>query len=223
MDLVLALDLMNGFVVHGRKGRRSTYRPLTWGMASTAEPSAYVREMKPRYLYIADLDRIEGVGSHDPVILDCSRMVDRCLVDRGSRFPGDALSAENVISVIGTETAGDDLFAYDGGFLSVDIMNGKAIPRGDDPLRILKVAEKAHFEGCIILNLGSVGTESGIPSLPLEEMRSVFSRTLYFGGGVGTLDDLRLLAGLGFDGAIIATAVHRGSIPLDMIRRGTFC
>jgi phosphoribosylformimino-5-aminoimidazole carboxamide ribotide isomerase len=223
MDLILALDLMKGSVVHGSKGQRSTYRPLTWGIASSAEPVAYVGEIKPRYLYIADLDRIEGTGSHDRAILDCCRMVDRCLVDRGSRTPQDALCAENVIPVIGTETAGDDLAAYGGGFLSVDIMDGKAIPRGEDPLRILEIAEISNFQGCIILNLGSVGTGSGIPSLPLEEMRSAFSRTLFYGGGVATLEDLHLLADLGFDGAIVATAVHRGAIPLDLIRRGRLC
>jgi phosphoribosylformimino-5-aminoimidazole carboxamide ribotide isomerase len=223
MDLILALDLMHGVVVHGKKGERSTYRPLTWGIASSAEPAAYVRDMKPRYLYIADLDRIGGVGSHDTAVLDCCRMVDRCLVDRGSRAPGDALCAGNAVPVIGTETAGDDLLAYEGGFLSVDIMDGRAIPRGGDPLRILEVAEEGRFEGCIILNLGSVGTESGIGSLPLGEMRRVFSRTLLYGGGVATLDDLRLLADLGFDGAIVATAVHRGAIPLELIRRGTLC
>lgn len=223
MDLILALDLMNGLVVHGKKGERSTYRPLTWGVASSAEPLAYVRDMKPRSLYIADLDRIEGVGSHDRTILDCCRMVDRCMVDRGSRSPGDAPGAGNMVPVIGTETAGDDLLAYEGGFLSVDIRDGKAIPRGKDPLQILEVAEEGRFEGCIILNLGSVGTESGIGSLPLGEMRDRFSRTLLYGGGVATLDDLRLLAGIGFDGAIVATAVHRGAIPLEMIRRGTLC
>lgn len=223
MDLILALDLMHGFVVHGKKGERSTYRPLTWGISPSAEPVAYVRALKPRFLYIADLDRIGGAGSHDAAVLDCSSMVERCWVDRGSRFPGDALCAANVVPVIGTETAGDDLLAYEGGFLSVDILNGTAIPGGEDPLRILELAERGSFEGCIILNLGSVGTESGIASLPLEEMRDVFSRTLLYGGGVASVADLRLLDALGFDGAIVATAVHRGAIPLDMIRRGTLC
>ncbi|MDG6257741.1 MAG: HisA/HisF-related TIM barrel protein [Methanomicrobiaceae archaeon] len=223
MDLILALDLMGGLVVHGSKGLRSTYRPLTWGIASSADPVAYVRELQPRHLYIADLDRIEGVGSHDQAILNCSRMVDRCFVDRGIRSPGDTVGAGSIVPVIGTETAGDDLTAYEGGFLSVDIMDGRAIPRGEDPLQLLAVAEEWYFEGCIILNLGSVGTESGIPSLPLEEMRAVFSRTLLFGGGVASLDDLALLADFGFDGAVVATAVHRGAIPLELIRRGRFC
>ncbi|HDR73109.1 MAG TPA: nickel transporter [Methanoculleus sp.] len=223
MDLILALDLMGGLVVHGSRGLRSTYRPLTWGIASSADPVAYVRELQPRDLYIADLDRIVGAGSHDQAILDCSQMVDRCFVDRGIRSPGEAVGAGSIVPVIGTETAGDDLMAYEGGFLSVDIMDGRAIPQGDDPLHLLGVADEGHFDGCIILNLGSVGTESGIPSLPLEEMRAVFSRTLLFGGGVASLDDLGLLADFGFDGAIVATAVHRGAIPLELIRRGRFC
>ena len=36
-------------------------------------------------------------------------------------------------------------------------------------------------------------------------------------------DSLDMLADAGFDGAIIATALHSGRIPLEWIRRGRVC
>jgi phosphoribosylformimino-5-aminoimidazole carboxamide ribotide isomerase len=224
MRLILAIDLMNGTVVHGAKGQRDTYAPLDWGLAASAEPEEYVKEMAPKYLYIADLDRIEGRGSHEDVIERCARLVECCYVDRGCTSAREYLHIGNVVNVVGTETGGAYLEDYTGGFLSVDIKGGRVIPDGADPVEMLAIAESLSFDGCIILNLGSVGTESGIfPQTVLETMRASYSGTLLYGGGVRGVDDIRYLTEAGFDGAIVATAVHHGAIPLAWIRRGSPC
>ena len=62
MELVLAMDLRRNLVVHGKSGLRATYKPLDWGASPTAEPLGYVRALAPKFLYIADLDRIECTG-----------------------------------------------------------------------------------------------------------------------------------------------------------------
>jgi phosphoribosylformimino-5-aminoimidazole carboxamide ribotide isomerase len=223
MNLILAVDLMGGLVVHGRKGERSTYAPLTWGAASSARPINYLLELSPRFAYIADLDRIEGTGSHDSVIEECAGMVECCYVDRGCRSPSDFLDLENVMNIVGTETGGEDLSLYPGGILSVDIKDGTVIPSNENPLMFLKKASKWNFEGCIILNLGSVGTEAGLDEMWLEDIRSAYPGSLLYGGGVGSPEDLYILNDSGFDGAIIATAVHNNRIPLEWVRRGTLC
>jgi phosphoribosylformimino-5-aminoimidazole carboxamide ribotide isomerase len=223
MELILAVDLRDGLVVHGVKGERSTYAPLNWGIASSADPIDYLCELAPRFIYIADLDRIEGRGNHDDTIRACAGMVERCYVDRGSRSPSDILGNGSILNVIGTETGGTDLSRYEKGFLSIDIREGRVIPNGEDPLALLKKAEHWSFEGCIILNLGSVGTGEGLIAEELEAMRATFSRTLLYGGGIAGEDDLGRLADTGFDGAIVATAIHRGAIPLEWIRRGQWC
>ena len=69
MDVVLAVDLKGGYVVHGCSGNRETYAPLTWGLSPSAEPSAYLAVMQPKYLYVADLDRIAMCGDHTEQIL----------------------------------------------------------------------------------------------------------------------------------------------------------
>ena len=223
MLLILAIDIMGGVVVHGARGERASYAPLTWGLASSAEPVKYVTEIAPEYIYIADLDRIMGRGSNDCVITECAELVQKCYVDRGCRTPADFLDSDHIINVIGTETGGDDMSVYNSGFLSVDIKDGRVIPYGRDPVQILRDANTESFDGCIILNLGSVGTESGIDLNSAGRMRNAFKKSLFYGGGVSSEDDLYALKDAGFDGAIISTALHRGNIPPEWIRRGKIC
>ena len=223
MDLVLAMDLKGGFVVHGKSGNRAGYRPLDWGLSPTADPVEFVRAIAPRYLYIADLDRIGGTGSHDRQIAACAGLVRRCYVDRGCRSPEDLLDRYNVTNIVGTESAGGDLRRYAGGFLSLDIKDGRVIPSGQDPVAMLRQANGWKFDGCILLNISAVGTESGLDRNNLETLRSVFHRKLFWGGGVATPADIDLLWDTGFDGAIIATALHHGKIPAVWIRRGRVC
>jgi phosphoribosylformimino-5-aminoimidazole carboxamide ribotide isomerase len=221
MDVILAMDLKGGLVVHGKRGERENYRPLTWGLSRFAEPLKYLESLHPRFLYIADLDRIMGKGSHDTDIRLCCQMVERCYVDRGIRSPADYLPG--VTNVVGTETAGDDLSIYQGGFLSLDMKDKKVIPGNRDPVRVLAEAEKLAFDGCLVLNLASVGTGGGLPPVTwLDALRKSFSRTLLFGGGISALKDLDGLREAGFDGAVVTTAVHRGKVPLRVLREGTW-
>jgi phosphoribosylformimino-5-aminoimidazole carboxamide ribotide isomerase len=221
MDVILAMDLKGGLVVHGPKGERESYRPLTWGLSGSAVPREYLETLGPRFLYIADLDRIMGKGSHDADIRLCCRMVERCYVDRGIRSPSDCLPG--VINVVGTETAGEDLSVYRGGFLSLDIKDGRVIPGARDPVKVLIEAQDHFFDGCLVLNLASVGTGGGLPPLPwLRALRESYGKTLLFGGGVSGAKDLDMLRDSGFDGAVIATAVHKGKIPVRVLREGTW-
>ncbi|MFA4823661.1 MAG: HisA/HisF-related TIM barrel protein [Methanoregula sp.] len=223
MELVLAMDLRQNLVVHGKSGNRDSYKPLDWGLSPTAEPLGYLADIRPKNLYIADLDRIEGTGSHDAIVKQCAENVSCCYVDRGCRFPDDLLSGTNLKNIIGTETGGADLSRYRGGYLSIDVKEGRVIPSGITPEAFLSRVNNWNFEGCIILNIGAVGTESGMDLRALESLRAAYDGRLLYGGGVATVSDLETLSSAGFDGAIIATALHRGHIPVAWIRRGTCC
>ena len=223
MELVLAMDLRRNLVVHGKSGLRATYKPLDWGLSPTAESLGYVRVLAPKYLYIADLDRIEGTGSHDAIIMKCAEEVGRCYVDRGCTSPEDMLAGRNIVNIVGTETGGNDLSRYSSGFLSLDVKNGKVIPSGADPIQLLSASGHWKFSGIIILNIGAVGTERGIESHLLKNWRAAYDGRLFYGGGVATTRDLDAISRAGFDGAIISTALHRGAVPLEWIRRGCCC
>ena len=226
MELILAIDLAGGLVVHGKSGDRAGYRPLTWGLAPSAEPEAYLATLQPRYIYIADLESIQGRQPQDSLVRRCAALVERCYLDRGCRSPAECTAVSGVIPVVGTETAArtiEDLAAYRTGYLSVDIKDGRVLPWGIQPVEMLRRASGLSFEGCIILNIGAVGTERGLDRKDLEEMRSSYPGRLFYGGGVAGIDDIRLLADVGFDGAIVSTAVHHGAIPLEWIQRGHPC
>ena len=222
MNLILAADLMGGAVVHGQAGKRREYAPLDWGLSPTAEPVSYVQNLRPKYLYLADIDRIEGKGSHDETIKRIAPLVSRCFVDRGCRSPSDYLIFPNVVNVVGTETAHFSLSVYRGGYLSIDIKNGKTIPTGENPVRVLKAADGFAFDGCIILNLSAVGTGQGLSDEIIGRMREVYGKPLLYGGGIASETDLARLAGAGYDGAIVATAVHKGAIPVELIQKGAW-
>jgi phosphoribosylformimino-5-aminoimidazole carboxamide ribotide isomerase len=223
MDLILAVDLKNGCIVHGKSGMRSEYRPIVSPVASTAEPVRYLQEIGPRYLYVADLDRITNIGGHDllvPALADC---VDLLMLDRGCRGPSDMLEYPDVINIIGTETIHSDLEAFSGGYLSVDMKDGRVIPQGSDPCLLLKHAGNCAFEGCIMLDITGVGTRRGLDPEFLDRCRAAYPNRLLWGGGIASLEDLYLLQDSDYDGAIIATALHKGAIPVELIRRGNLC
>ncbi len=226
MELILAVDLAGGLVVHGKSGNRAGYRPLTWGLSPSAEPAAYLSALQPRFIYIADLESIQGNTPQDDLVRRCAAMVERCYLDRGCRSPPESTAVGGVTPIIGTETAAatiEGLREYRTGYLSIDIQGGRVLPWGIRPADMLRRASDLSFEGCIILNIGAVGTGEGLARESLEEMRACYSGRLLYGGGVAGIDDIHLLSDAGFDGAIIATAVHRGTVPLDWIRKGSPC
>lgn len=223
MKLFLAMDLRQNLVVHGKSGQRETYKPLDWGYSPTAKPLHFIRAIRPRFVYIADLDRIEGSGSHDAIIRKCAQEVSCCYVDRGCRSPLDMLQGDHIVNIIGTETAGTDLSVYHGGILSIDIKEGKVIPSGKALADVLVSAQHWDFDGCILLNVSAVGTQHGIDRRTLKKMRRAYDRQLFYGGGVSTIEDLEIIRDSGFDGAIISTSLHMGVIPIEWIRRGCCC
>jgi phosphoribosylformimino-5-aminoimidazole carboxamide ribotide isomerase len=135
----------------------------------------------------------------------------------------DFLNGEHIVNIVGTETGGRNLSRYHGGFLSIDIKNDRVIPCGKTPSEVLASACRWDFDGCILLNVSAVGTGQGINRMALKKLRSAYDRPLYYGGGVATIADLEEISRSGFDGAIVSTAVHRGTIPVDWIRRGSCC
>jgi len=222
MELILAVDIKENQVVHGKSGNRANYFPLDWGLASTTELTGYVRELNPKFLYIADLDRIEGTGDHEEIIKSCAKRVKKLYCDRGSRGPDDIIHDPAIIPIFGTETIENGFFSRLSGFLSVDLKEGLVIPSRINPISILTEADNSHLDGCIILDITGVGTGKGVDVTRLTQYRKAYHGTLFYGGGVRDGQDLDILDSCVYDGAIVATAVHTKAIPLDAIQRGTW-
>lgn len=228
MRCILACDLKGGIVVRGVRGERDRYGPI--GLASrivgTSAPADVIRAIRPREAYIADLDRITGTGDHLSTIRCLSGMT-RTMADIGVASVADFHIARSVADavVIGTETAPMEVIGQCQGpnaIVSLDMKNGAMVARDPafrtSPLRALGLLDRFDLGAVILLDVGRVGSGAGIDVPFVKAALSASRHDILLGGGVRNAGDLELLEDCGASGAIVASALHDGSLPLDTVR-----
>jgi phosphoribosylformimino-5-aminoimidazole carboxamide ribotide isomerase len=114
---------------------------------------------------------------------------------------------------------------------SLDLRDGQPLLTGDarvddgarvddakTPEEIANLAAISGANTVIVIDLARVGTGRGIDVDLLRRIRSaVPGRSLVAGGGVRGWDDLVLIARAGCDAALVATALHTGTISAEQI------
>jgi phosphoribosylformimino-5-aminoimidazole carboxamide ribotide isomerase len=105
MRIYFAMDLLNGEVVRAFRGDREGYGPIHLSSRVLKRSDLFytVKTIKPRYLYIADLDRIMGKGDNKKKIEEISKEVKHLIADCGFRNPSE-LDEIEFDPVLGTET-----------------------------------------------------------------------------------------------------------------------
>jgi len=226
---VFVLDILNGAVVHAVRGERSRYEPIASfsQIVSTSEPLGIVQELHPREIYIADLNLLTGRGDNLAIIKEISTMA-RTMADTAVSKAGDLDRLPASISaVLGTETASLQLIKEAAierrVVVSIDMMKKKVLARdpelaGHTPLQLLQRLSGLKLEGIILLELDKVGTSSGLDIRFLEEAAAASKHPLILGGGVKGEEDLKAWEEMGFSGALVATAVHNGRIPVVRVQ-----
>jgi phosphoribosylformimino-5-aminoimidazole carboxamide ribotide isomerase len=134
--------------------------------------------------------------------------------------------SKGITPVLGTETASMNLIGeaalHRDIVVSIDMKKRKVLTRDPDfmlaPLEVIRRLNDFPIEGVILLELDRVGTSIGLDKDFLGNAVSVSDHPLILGGGVKGVEDLRALESLGFQGALVATAVHNEKIPLETIR-----
>jgi phosphoribosylformimino-5-aminoimidazole carboxamide ribotide isomerase len=238
MRVVGVIDILGGRSVHARGGRRSEYAPVATaaGLIIDGDPvalaRAYVDALGVRELYVADLDAIErGTGAMQAESLAGIAAVGVPMwVDAGASTVHEArlvLGTGASIVVIGLETlrrfdslgeicsaVGPLRVAF-----SLDVRDGVPIrapnvaDAGAAAAGIAERAAETAVRSIIVLDLGRVGTGAGIDlDLIADVRRAAPDVALFAGGGVRETSDLAALAGLGCDGALIATALLTGDV-----------
>jgi HisA/HisF family protein len=216
MDIIPVIDVRHGMAVHARRGQRSQYQPLQTPLAAGSDPVTVARGFLSLYpfrsLYVADLDGIEGRGANAALVEQLAAALPGVMiwVDDGS---GEHFSNPALVSVVGSECLADDLErlrrrpAADF-VLSLDF-------RGDDFLGPRALIEDAGRwpDRVIVMTLARVGAAEG-PDL--QRVSTIVARAggrlIYAAGGVRNRDDLRALRDAGAAGALVATALHAGTI-----------
>lgn len=229
MRCIFVLDILNGAVVHALRGERSRYEPVAGSsrIVSTSEPLGVLQEVRPAEVYVADLNLLTGRGDNLAAIKEISThaatMADTA-ISKSSDL--DRLPA-SVLPVLGTETASLHLMKEAAKarniVVSLDMMKRKVLSRdpelaGQTPLQVLQRLSGLELQGVILLELDRVGTSAGLDMRFLEDAAQACRHPLILGGGLKDEEDLRILEERGFSGALVATAVHNGSIPVARLR-----
>jgi phosphoribosylformimino-5-aminoimidazole carboxamide ribotide isomerase len=242
MRIIPVIDLRAGEAVHGIGGDRARYEPVESALISThgdvlALAQAYASELETSEMYVADLDAIVGGAVQLAMHQRLSRIA-RTWIDAGVRSEEDACAlidagADRV--VVGLETLpsfellhamvrrlGADRVAF-----SLDLHGDVPLASTDaframSPRELARRAVDAGAETVIVLDLARVGKEGGADETLMRELRAALpGMDLIAGGGVRGREDLDRLAAAGANGALVATAVHRGSIGRELTREST--
>lgn len=225
---VLVLDIKDGKVVHAVRGERGLYEAIHSfsTVVNTSNPIEILDELKASEVYIADLDSLMGEGNNRELIerIRCKRMLD-C----GVTSIKDVSIAQEIADtvVLGTETASLDLIkgASDLEFnisVSIDMKEGGVLTSDEKlrkhPLALVGMLNDFKLADLIVLDLSRVGTKSGIDFEYIGKIVEKSRHPVLVGGGVRSVEDLDKLAKIGVEGALVATAVHDGSMPPSMLR-----
>ncbi len=228
MRCVFVLDLFNGEVVHAVRGERDKYVSIEKSslVVDTSDPIQILETLAPREVYVADLDRITGSGDNLDVIGQISERA-RTMADIGiSSIEDVELLPRGCIPVLGTETASLDLIKKASDIrdvtVSVDLISGRVLTQDPalqvSPLDLIRELNDPSLKEIILLALDRVGTSEGFDDLFLRSAALESEHELLLGGGVKDESDLDELKSLGLAGALVATALHLGKVPLERIR-----
>ena len=230
--MIFVMDLLDGVVVHAKRGEREKYVPIHRfsSIVTSSDPACVIETIKPKEVYIADLNRLMSTGNNRPILKDLrTRNRDlRIMLDYGVKGMEDlkeAVDAEMADKfVLGTETISFELLEEASKSdiitdicISLDLFNNEVLTSDTrmkiDPLQLIKELNKFPVRDVIVLELNRVGTKSGIDFEFLARAVELSEHDILCGGGVRNCEDVDKMAAIGVKGALVATAVHDGGIP----------
>ena len=226
MRIIFVIDIMNGIVVRGYKGERESYKPihLFSKVVDTSDPVDVIKKLKPKYLYVADLDKIMGRGSNLNTILTLKKYVDEIMLDYGFRSPNEVFYS--VYPILGTETFNitklDDLI-YKNVYVSVDLREQSLLDASSSFkswIDVMEFLNSYSLRGVIILTLHKVGTSSSLDFNLLKKAVEISDNPIYIGGGVKDFEDVIKAKEMGCKGVLVSTSVHNRALPVDLIKKG---
>ncbi len=223
MEIIPVIDLMHGHVVHARLGLRQHYLPVQSTLCKSSAPSAIVEALLELYpfkrLYIADLDAIKGLGDHLDTITQIQAHYPNLelWLDAGIRNI-EALStwqSLNLTHVIGSEniTTATDLIAIGGNLAGNFVLSLDFNQNGFLGCPELEIQTNYWPDKIIVMDLKQVGSEEGAATQRLEIIKlQAGNKQIFAAGGIRNNADLEQLATLSISGALVATALHNGSL-----------
>ena len=238
MQIIPVLDLLDSVVVRGVAGHRDQYRPIQSDLVPSSNPVdvaiAFRKTFGLNRLYVADLDAILRADPNWPVYEQLRQEGFELLIDAGVTNAVDATAvlaagANQVIAGLETWPLLSSLemlinqLGEERVIFSLDLKNGQPIAKLrdlrllEDPADIGACVLEAGVRELIVLDLGSVGTGTGVSTTGLcRELKDFAPRCrLITGGGVRNAADLVELSSASVDAVLVASALHDGSITAE--------
>ncbi|GJE54048.1 MULTISPECIES: HisA/HisF-related TIM barrel protein [Methylobacterium] len=219
--VIPVIDLRGGCVVRARAGDRDAYAPIRTPLASGSAPADIARGLLAAYpaeiLYVADLDAIVEGRAPDLASLrairaacpDVELWVDAGFSDLAGveAFLGEGLGRP----VIGSESQTDSRL--------VRALGNRAVLSLDSRGDVLLGPPDLHADpslwprDVIVMTLASIGANRGVDTLALIRAITLAPTVSIHGaGGVRGPDDILALQSLGAAGALVASAIHDGTL-----------
>lgn len=223
MKLVAVVDLLDGRVVHARRGDRANYRALESTLCDGCDPATVATALIALHrfaaVYVADLDAIARRGENQAArraIADAVRGTE-LWIDAGiDSLDGiDRIRAEGYSqAVIGSESLGDCRLieqlrhADEQYVLSLDFRRSRFL--GPERLR----DSPQLWPGRVLaMHLDFVGSSRGPDLRLIGALREAApSSQIYAAGGLRDEADLDAAHRAGASGALLATSLHDGSL-----------
>ena len=233
MQIIPVIDLLNGTVVHAKKGDRKNYQAIQSSITKSSKPLDIVAALLEFYpfqqLYIADLNAIQKNGYNN--FAEINRISQRhpnlrLWIDSGIANISDlALWKDRNFNVILASENFSDL----DNFLKIKAGLSSAPKPGTDYILSLDFMPDGYCgppelltdtqywpDNVILMSLAHVGANQGANLELLTQFKPHAGRfNLYAAGGIRNLDDLVILKQAGIQGALVASALHSRQISTD--------
>lgn len=237
MQIIPVIDLLNGTVVHAKKGDRKNYQAIQSSISKSSKPLDVVAALLEFYpfqqLYIADLNAIQKIGHNNFAEINSISQQHPNLklwIDAGIANISDLTlwNDRNFNVILASENFSDlDNFLETKAGLSSSqssdsnyILSLDFMPDGYRGPPELLTDTQYWPKNVILMSLAHVGANQGTNLELLTQFKAhAASFNLYAAGGIRNLDDLIMLKQAGIQGALVASALHTRQITADELNR----
>lgn len=232
MQIIPVIDLLDGVVVHAKKGERQHYQPIKSLLTNSSKPLDIVTALLDycpfQQLYIADLNAIQKHGESYETNYQIVESIKQ-------HFPNLKLWIDAGISNktelnIWNKLHSNLIFASEnfsriGNFVSLKnhqnsnfVLSLDFMPTGyQGPAELLH--DSAYWpDDVIVMSLANVGINQGVNIKLLNEiMLRATGSNVFAAGGIRDVNDLNMLKKRGVHGALIATALHQKQLSTQQL------
>ena len=221
MQVILAVDIVEGKVVKAFAGIRSNYKPLFINHRDYSNPIVLIKEIikktNLKKIYIADIDAIRKRGDNG-ILID--RILNNFpnitfLIDAGFQYPISVYNyhkrkllknIENYNVVLGTETIKNynlKSYKFSKKFeLSIDF-NGK------ESKWLQKIKKEKHTMDITLMFLDKVGGRGLDVKFIKKLYNNLSNHNLSLAGGIKTDQQIKQLSRIGFKSILSSTLMHK--------------